>query len=330
MEEKKVSSIICEMLVGMVMTLPLVINAKYKYLDIAWILVIFRLLFSIGIPLTVVKLMSIIYRMFSFIFKRALYLHPFLYYLVFGVFVVGGIYEWDQYQQYMQMGYFWLEVLAYIISSVWFLIDVNSTKCIRRIKSIYKRLIQDLQIHEDYVEKYKTMMDIISQRKNRVLKELEQFYPKKFLSDPLKNLRKEVDISRADNYQRYIPHVNKEDYTGVSGLIKGSTIISLYDVNVNEFVKNMQDDRNWMEQEMKVYAGEIDKLEKQLKLIKVSGSIAEIEESEILAVDDENRKKNQLIYKKELEMTKESSKNVKDFWKMNKEINKLRRNHYAR
>ena len=59
MEEKKTSHIICEMLIGIIMTLPFFINEKNRYLDAAWITVLFKALFSVGIPLAVIKLMSI-------------------------------------------------------------------------------------------------------------------------------------------------------------------------------------------------------------------------------------------------------------------------------
>ena len=57
MEEKKTSRIICEMLIGIIMTLPFFINEKNRYLDAAWITVLFKALFSVGIPLAVIKLM---------------------------------------------------------------------------------------------------------------------------------------------------------------------------------------------------------------------------------------------------------------------------------
>ena len=120
---------------------------------------------------------------------------------VVSLFVAGGVYEWYQYQEYMRKGYFWVEVISYIVCAIWFLIDVNTTKCIREIRGIEEWLIQALREHEDYVEKYKDKMKRINKRKDRLLKVLEEFYPKKFFSDPLKNLRKEIDISRANNYQ---------------------------------------------------------------------------------------------------------------------------------
>ena len=72
MEEKKTSRIICEMLIGIIMTLPFFINEKNRYLDAAWITVLFKALFSVGIPLAVIKLMSIVYRFISIIFIKAM------------------------------------------------------------------------------------------------------------------------------------------------------------------------------------------------------------------------------------------------------------------
>ena len=329
MEEKKTSRIICEMLIGIIMTLPFFINEKNRYLHAAWITVLFKALFSVGIPLAVIKLMSIVYRFISIIFKRILYVHTFLYYLFFCMFVAGGVYEWYQYQEYMRKGYFWVEVISYIVCAIWFLIDVNTTKCIREIRGIEEWLIQALREHEDYVEKYKDKMKRINKRKDRELKVLEEFYPKKFFSDPLKNLRKEIDISRANNYQRYIPHV-LGDYSGIKGLKYGASTTRLYYWNVKRFIQNMEDDRKWMKQEMEVYGGKIKNIEEQLEIIRQTGDNVAAVSSQILMINPTIVEKFQNEYEKEINIAKTNSENVKDFWKMHKKINKLRRNHYER
>lgn len=245
------------------------------------------------------------------------------------MFVAGGVYEWYQYQEYMRKGYFWVEVISYIVCAIWFLIDVNTTKCIREIRGIEEWLIQALREHEDYVEKYKDKMKRINKRKDRVLKVLEEFYPKKFFSDPLKNLRKEIDISRANNYQRYIPHV-LGDYSGIKGLKYGASTTRLYYWNVKRFIQNMEDDRKWMKQEMEVYGGKIKNIEEQLEIIRQTGDNVAAVSSQILMINPTIVEKFQNEYEKEINIAKTNSENVKDFWKMHKKINKLRRNHYER
>lgn len=329
MEDKSVGQIIGEMLVGVVLILPYLLNKRYGWIDITWVMVIFRILFSIGVPLAGIKAMSVVYRLLSLIMKRAMYIHEFLYYLFYVIFIGAGIYVWHQYSEYMAQGYFGLEIIAYIISSVWFLTDINTTKCSRNLQLIDQELSKAFRTHENYVRKYKDIMKDISQRKKHVLIQLEPLYPHKLFRDQLKELRKDIDISRADNYQHYIPGA-PDECRGLHGLWYGSIIVNSYFNKVNKYVEDMEEDRTWMEQEVKLYDGEIEKLEHHLELIKMSDSIAQIEQIPIFGIDDEIIQKGQQIYETEIAITKTSSGKIKEIWKLNKKINKLRRKHYER
>lgn len=329
MEDKRVGQIIREMLLGVVLTLPFFLNKRYGWIDTTWVMVIFRILFSIGVPMAVIKAMSVVYRLLSFVMESAMFLHEFLYYLFYAIFLSAGVYAWRQYSEYMAWGYFWLEIAAYLISAVWFLMDVNTTKCSRRLQFIYQKLVAAFQIHDNYVLKYKDIMKDISQRKEQVLVQLEPLYPRKLFRDPLKELRKDIDISRADNYQQYIP-IMPDECRGLHGLRYGSRIVYSYFNKVNKYVEDMKEDRAWMEQEIKLYDGEIEKLEHHLELIKMSDSIAQIEQIPMFEIDAETIQNGKQIYETEVEITKNSIGKVKEIWKLNKNINKLRRKHYER
>ena len=92
----------------------------------------------------------------------------------------------------------------------------------------------------------------------------------------------------------------------------------------------MEDDRKWMKQEMEVYGGKIKNIEEQLEIIRQTGDNVAAVSSQILMINPTIVEKFQNEYEKEINIAKTNSENVKDFWKMHKKINKLRRNHYER
>lgn len=84
-----------------------------------------------------------------------------------------------------------------------------------------------------------------------------------------------------------------------------------------------------MEKEITVYDGQISKMQQQLEIVE---SQSRNYDNIAKAVDDNDDIKDEYRERliQEMRMTRKSSKNVNDVWKMNKRINKMRRKHYGR
>ncbi len=327
MEDKSVLQIIGEILIGVLLMVPFIFNETNDYTHIMWIDVIFRLLYSLGIPIIIVKTMSLCYRFISVIGKNLLVKQDNLYFLLWIIFVVLGFSLWYKYLFYFKKGYIWAEIIGYFVSAFWFLLDVNTTRCCRALNLIVVKLGTELKKHKDFVEKYKQCVDFISKEKRQVVRDMDKYYDRTKFHDPRKNLDKDMDIQYADQYQNYIPLYDKE-YKGFAGLLDGMTAVRLYAVRVNKYIVKLEEDREWMEKEITVYDGQISKMQQQLKVVEeCSSNYHSIKNMKTVGVDKDKFEENLI---REMISTKESTKNVNDVWKMNKRINKMRRKHYGR
>lgn len=328
MEDKNVLQIIGEILLGVLFTIPFMVSETNSYAHITWIEVTFRLLYSFGIPIIIVKLLSLCYRGISILCRNLLAEKDSRYFLMWSLFSVMGFVLWYRYLYYFEKGYIWAEIIGYVVASFWFLLDVNTTRCSRALDLIVVKLGTELKRHKDFVEKYKQCVDFISKEKRQVVRDMDKYYDKTRFHDPRKNFDKDMDIQYADQYQNHIPLYDKE-YRGFAGLLDGMTAIRQYAVRVNKYIAKLEEDREWMEKEITVYDGQISKMQQQLKIVESQSSnyynIAK-------AVDDNDDIKDEYRERliREMRMTRKSTKNVNDVWKMNKRINKMRRKHYGR
>lgn len=176
------------------------------------------------------------------------------------------------------------------------------------------------------MEKYKQCVDFISKEKKQVVRDMGKYKTRFY--DPRKNFDKDMDIQYADQYQNHIPLYDKE-YKGFAGLLDGMTAVRLYAVRVNKYIAKLEEDRAWMEKEITVYDGQISKMQQQLEIVE---SQSRNYDNIAKAVDDNDDIKDEYRERliQEMRMTRKSSKNVNDVWKMNKRINKMRRKHYGR
>lgn len=91
MEEKRMSSILGEFLLGTILMLPFIIDQKIQYIDIKSLMVIVKALFSVGLPLTMLKMMSVLYKIFSHILKNKMTEKEILYKVFYVLFIIIGI-----------------------------------------------------------------------------------------------------------------------------------------------------------------------------------------------------------------------------------------------
>lgn len=328
MEDKSVLQIISEIIMGFLFMVPFVINETNNYAHIIWIEVLFRLLYSFGIPIIIVKIMSLLYRFISVLVSNSLMKNDCRYFQLWFLFVVIGFCLWYRYLIYFQKGYIWAEIIGYIVASFWFLLDVNTTRCSRALKQISEKLGTELRVHRDFVEKYKKCVDYISKEKTQVVRDMNVVYDKTRFHDPCRNLNKDINIQYADEYLTHVPLYEKE-YKGIAGLFDGMICIRKYASEVNKYIGKMEEDRKWMDKEINVYSGQIEKMQEQMGLLKrVQGNYAKMES--IAEINDDNIEYYNRIIQNGKQMINKSTKNVNDVWKMNKRINKIRRKHYGK
>lgn len=320
MKDKGLTQIILEFFIGVLLVIPLIAIKSDKTL---WI-VIGRLLYSFGIMLAMTKLMSIVYRMVSKLLMGLMLPYQNSYWILYAIFLCLGAGIWNLYPSYFSKGYFWAEIVAYALFAFWFLLDVHTTKCFTNI--IFLEAVLDLEIseHKKYVDTYKNDMSRISARKDTLVEELEQYFPKKFLKDPLKELKRDPDLTRIDKYLQRVPFFQGA-YKGIDGFLYGQENVNKFINAVEYYLGNLADDEQWMDNEIQVYGDYILEMEKIASLIKKSGK--KVETLSELGFDT---KQFQEILKGDIADAKNNRKNIKQFWKMNKKINKMRRRNYGR
>ncbi len=296
---------------------------KFNIDKSVWI-VISKILYSFGITLIMTKLMSIAYRIISYIFKGVMVHHQKSYWVLYFLFIFGGVYVWNLYPDYFAKGYFVAEIIAYVLFALWFLLDMHTTKCLTYIKLLDVILNHTVSEHEKYVDAYKNDMYNISARKGTLVNELEQYFPPKFLRDPLKDLRRTPDMTGIDNYLQKLPFF-KGDYKGIDGLLNGRDYVDNFEVSVLNYIDKLESDEVWMDNEKELYDSYIIEMEKIVSTIKKSGQ--KIETLSQLGFDTSRY---QEILKGDIADAGNNRKNIRQFWKINKKINKMRRRNYGR
>lgn len=315
--DKKISVIFLEILVGIAMACPLILNENQIEGNVK--LVIARICYSIGVVLVLTRLMNLIFRILHAIFKSYMLSHDTIYRVLAVFFIVMGVVIWNKNPNIFDKGYFWLQIVAYIICSLWLLIDINATKCIWCITMVYYYLEDILDNHKACVGQYKIKMNDITRRKDILVNNLEPYCKRTFLKDPLKQLRKDPDISYIDGYLQDVPEFHGE-YSGLAGLLCGTQNVAEFMNAVTAFNDRITEEETMMNREMDTYDGYIEAMEKRLDIIKKSG-----QEVEMLEESNFDSSKYRTIYKKDIKDVRNSSGEIKDFWKMNKKINKVRR-----
>ncbi len=320
MKDKNLIQIFFEFLVVILLMIPLIRVNSDKTL---WI-VINRILYSFGIMLAMTKLMSVVYRMISHIFKRVMLFHQKFYWMLYFIFICLGVVIWNLYSSYFEKGYFVAEIIAYILFAFWFMLDIHATKCFTYIEFLDMILRQEVEKHEKYIDTYKNDISSLSVRKNMLVKELEPYFPKKFLRDPLKDLKRELDLTCVDKYLQKLPHF-RGAYKGIEGFLSGQENINKYENVIEHYLGNLADDEQWMENEKEIYDKYISQMEKIV--ITVKKSKQKIETLSELGFDTTQF---QRILENDIVDAEDNRKNIKNFWKMNKKINKIRRKNYGR
>lgn len=318
MKDKGLIKILFEFLLGVLLMIPLIKIDSEKML---WI-VISRMLYSLGIMLAITKLMSIVYRIISYIFRRTMLSHPQSYCILYFIFLCLGVVAWNLYSSYFSKGYFVAEIIIYLLFMYWFLLDIHIT--ITDIKSLNVKLRDAISEHEKYVDTYKNDMSSIFVRKDTLVKELEQYFPKKSLSDHLKDLRRDFDSTCIDMYSQAIPRF-PDEYKGINVFLNGQKSINKFENDIVHYQENLADDKKNMDKEKETYDGCISQMEKIVTNIK--NSEHEIETLSKLGLDTI---KFQEILERDIADAWNNRENIKQFWKLNEECNNLRRKNYGR
>lgn len=320
MKDKSLIQIAFEFLVGILLMIPLIlINCDKTF----WI-VTCRILYSFGIMLAMTKLMNIVYRMIACIFRRVMLFHQKSYWILYFIFICLGVVVWNMFSSYFAKGYLVSEIVAYVLFVLWFLLDMHTTKCFAYISFLEGIINLEVMRHRKYVDTYKNDMSSISVRKEALVKELEPHFPKKFLVDPLKDLRRQINFTHIDKYLQRIPSF-RGAYKGIDGFLSGQENINRFENAVECYLGNIADDEQWMDNEKETYDGYISGMEKIVTTIKKSGQqIATLSE---LGFDTNQYQK---ILEGDIAVAENNRRNIKQFWKMNKKINRMRRRNYGR
>lgn len=340
MEEKRMSSILGEFLLGTILMLPFIIDQKIQYIDIKWLMVIVKALFSVGLPLTMLKMMSVLYKIFSHILKNKMTEKEILYKVFYVLFIIIGIVIWRKNLTVFKNGYGWVEIIAYIIFAVWFMMDVNTIECSRVIKQQRENLKNVLDVHKQCVMEYKENMHEILKRQESMLEELSIYSSKSFWNDPLKVFKKEINFSYIDNYEKSIPQYKGLWDSGLSGLVAGRTEVMTYRWKVEDFLRTLYTDENRMRDEVQEYDQIIKNIEIRIKsttytedeIIDTVNNINDtLKKIGHKGVKIERTKANrQQDVKDTIKQIEDNKGSIKNFWKMNKRYTRERRKNYGR
>lgn len=333
MEEKNVWKIIGELLIGIVLMVPLLFFEN-KVENYTWLLIVMRVLFSVGFSLAIVKSMSFIYRIIFMFFANSLIVYDVLYIGIYVFLIILGASLYFFLPEMREKGYMWLEIVAYILGIIWFITDINTTKC-AAIINIWERKLDDaLRSHGKFIKEFKEERSAIEERKELVIKELEPYVKKTFWGDPLGELKKTIDITYVDNYLKAIPNFTG-NIKGIAGFLRRKFDVYWYAGCINRYMDRLTEDEQYMAQEQKIYDELVEKFEKEIRNAKVSEQYVKIvaelcKNGEYKNIDKwQNIRQNDIDY---VSQTVKNSKNsIKKFRKMNKNANSIfRRTFYGK
>lgn len=89
----------------------------------------FKGIFSVGFSLAIAKGISFIYRIIFAFFAETLIAHRPLYIGIYVFLIALGASSYFFLPGMTEKGYMWLEIVAYILGVIWFITDINTTKC---------------------------------------------------------------------------------------------------------------------------------------------------------------------------------------------------------
>lgn len=306
MKEKNIFDILKECITGLICMLPFMINQKIEYVHIKWLMVVVAVLFSLGLPLAVIKMMSILYQILSKKLEKKMEDDEILYKTFYALFIVLGIVICYATSVLIQNSYIWVEVIAYIIFSIWFMTDANTIECSRIIKRQTKKLQDALDVHKHCVTEYKRNLDELMNKHENMYRINDSL--KSFWNDPLKVLKKEIiDI---DNYEKNIPKYKNTQYVGLSKLIFGRMDVIVFRWKVQHFLYGLDTEQKWMKDEVQKYEEIIKDIEKRIE-VTASGEYRNKNIGDKMGENEINRK-------------------IKDFMKINKQHAKEKNKFYRK
>lgn len=318
--DKSIVQIFFEFIIGIILMMPLSI---FNSDNIVWIFIM-KLFYSFGVILSMNKLMSLIYRVISYIFRENMLLYQKSYGMLYVMFICLGVVVWNLFPSYFSKGYLAAEIIAYVLTAFWLLLDICTTKHYWYIISLFEMLDFEIEKHKIYVSEYKEMISDISNRKDEIVKKLEPYFPKKLFGDPLKELKKNIDISHIDKYLQKIPSFQGA-YKGIDGFLHGQASIYEFENAIDNYLGNLADDEQWMDSEKHIYDGYVSEMEKIVDNIQESKK--RVDTLEELGFDPSVYQK---ILRGDIVDAGNNRKRIQQLWKMNKKVNKLRRKNYGR
>ena len=219
-------------------------------------------------------------------------------------------------------GYLWLEIVALILGSIWALMDMNTVSCVKKVNEIYNELERNINNHSKEVENFKITMNELLEKKDMVLDELEPYIKKTLFSDPLKNIKRDIDFPYIERYLESVPKYEggDKDLKGLGGLTYGRSTVNCFQ-NIAESYKNdLLQERQSFNDELSLYQENVDMLEKKIKLVVHSGK-------NISAMDDLGFDSGvfEMIHKNKNFDAKGCDRDFKKINRLHKKINKIRR-----
>lgn len=325
MREKSVWKISGELLAGIILMVPMFLFEKKAINGTGWFVVL-RVFFSVGFSLAIAKGISFIYRIIFAFFAGTLIAHRPLYIGIYVFLIALGASSYFFLPGMTEKGYMWLEIVAYILGVIWFITDINTTKCASIINIWENKLGDVLCSHKNYVQEFKQERDAIEKRKKIVIGELGQYVKESFWNNPLKELKKTIDISYVDNYLMAIPQFSA-NIKGIDGLLFGNIEVYQYVYGINKYIDRLVEDEQYMAQEQKVYDELVEKFEKEIETAQKSEQYVKIvtelcESGEYANVDRwQNIRQNDIDYVSQT--VKNSKEAIKKFRKVNKNANSI-------
>lgn len=275
-----------------------------------------KIIYSIGAIVVLTKMMSLIayfildsnssnmfWRFYIFIEAIVIFLYILFYYL-------------------FHNGYLWLEIVALILCSIWVLMDMNTVSCVKKVNEIYNEIERNIINYSKEVENFKITMNELLEKKDMLLDELEPYIKKTLFSDPLKNIRRDIDFPYIDRYLESVPSYegDNKDLKGLGGLTYGRSTVNYFQYIAETYKNNLLQERQSLNNELSLYQKNIDTLEKKIKLVVQSGINISIMDD--LGFDSSAFK---MIHKNDIFDTKGCDRDFKKINRLHKKTNKIRR-----
>lgn len=221
-------------------------------------------------------------------------------------------------------GYLWLEIVTFILCSIWVLMDMNTVSCMKKVNEINNEIECNVKQHFENVEDFKITMNELLEKKYKLLKELEPYVKETLFRDPLKNVRRDIYFPDIDRYLETIPRYKgkKEDLKGLGGLTYGRCEVARLQYSSENYKKNLLQEWQSLNTELNLYQKNVDALETKISLVKQSGK--EIDTLEDFGF---NSSKFKMIQQNEILNVKGCDKDFKRINDLHKKINKIRRKH---